>query len=134
MPFNELQRRDSWPPTVLRLHDATAEDTKDIDEDPFSFFLTSPDDVDLDDDEDLSAGIESSSKPTPVRSISPSEIQKHSPPSPSPLPFIDSDEDEEYDYGLSMPLSLKDFTARHTNDGRKSRSSQRAQGLRAWGS
>jgi hypothetical protein len=127
MPFNELQRRDSWPPTVLRLHDATAEDTKDIDEDPFSFFLTSPDDVDLDDDEDLSAGIESSSKPTPVRSISPSEIQKHSPPSPSPLPFIDSDEDEEYDYGLSMPLSLKDFTARHTNDGRQSRSSQRAQ-------
>jgi len=117
MPFNELQRRDSWPPTILRINDASVDDIQDIDEDPFSFFLTSADD--LDDDEDLSAGIESSKSPQQVREISPSALQH------SPLPFEDDDDDE--DFGLSMPLSLKDFTQRHSGDGRRSRASQRAE-------
>jgi len=130
MPFNELQRRDSWPPTIVRIRneDEDADEANAIDEDPFSFFLTSPDDIDIniDDDEDLSAGIESPSSPkTPqVREVSPSTIQKHSPP----LPFNDDeDEDEDKDFGLAMPLSLKDFSRKHTNDGRKFRSSQRAE-------
>lgn len=121
MPFNELQRRDSWPPTVLRIRDE-ADDTDPIDEDPFSFFLTSPEDIDIEDDEDLSAGIESSKpKSSQVQEVSPSTIQKHSPP----LPLDDDDEDE--DFGLAMPLSLRDFTRRLTSDGRKSRSTQRAE-------
>jgi len=90
------------------------------------FFLTSPEDIDLD-DEDLSAGIESSAKPAQIREISPSHIQKHSPPL-----LIEEDEDE--DFGLAMPLSLKDFSRKHTNDGRKSRASQRAEdGLKGLG-
>jgi hypothetical protein len=128
MPFNELQRRDSWPPTVLRIRDEDVDETDAIDMDPFSYFLTSPEDID--DDEDLSAGIESStSKTTQVREISPSAIQKHSPPLP-----LDDEDDEDEDFGLAMPLSLKDFTRRHTGDGRKSRASQRAEdGLKGLG-
>lgn len=121
MPFNELQRRDSWPPTILRIRDdEPEEETSAIDENPFSFFLTSPEDLDDDDLEDLSAGIEtSSSKSSQVREISPSAIQR------SPLPLED-DEDEEVEYGFAMPLSLKEFTLRHT-DGRKSRQEQRTE-------
>jgi hypothetical protein len=127
MPFNELQRCDSWPPTVLRIHTEDADETEDIDANPISFFLTAPDD--LDEDEDLSAGIESSSKVPHVREISPSAIQKHSPPLP-----LDGDEDEDVEFGLAMPLSLKDFTRKHTDDGRKSRASQRAEdGLKGLG-
>jgi len=120
MPFNELQRRDSWPPTIIRIRDdaAQAEEPSDIDENPFSFFLTSPDDIDLDDDEDLSAGIESSIKVPAVREISLSAIQR------SPLPFED-DEDEEIEYAFAMPVSLKEFQTRYT-DGRTSRQEQRA--------
>lgn len=121
MPFNELQRRDSWPPTIVRIRDdeATTEETSAIDEDPFSFFLTSPEDLDDDDLEDLSAGIESSSKSPQVREISPSAIQR------SPLPLEDEG-DEEVEYGFALPLSLKDFTLRHT-DGRQSRAEQRTE-------
>jgi len=120
MPFNELQRRDSWPPTVLRIREEEPEDTDPIDEDPFSFFLTSPEDIDFE-DEDLSAGIESSKSKFPqVQEVSPSTIQKHSPPMQH-----DDDEDEDEDFGLAMPLSLRDFTRRQTGDGRKSRSTQR---------
>jgi len=123
MPFNELQRRDSWPPTVLRIRDEEADDTDPIDEDPFSFFLTSPEDIDFEDDEDLSAGIESTKSKSPqVQEVSPSTIQKHSPPVP-----LDEEDDEDEDFGLAMPLSLKDFTRSHTSDGRKSRSTQRAE-------
>jgi len=121
MPFNELQRRDSWPPTIVRIHDEDPEEMTPIDEDPFSFFLTSPADLE-DDEEDLSAGIESPHHKSPkVQEISPSLIQKHSPP----LPLEDEDDDAEF--GLAMPLSLKDFTRRHTGDGRKSRSENRAE-------
>lgn len=128
MPFNELQRCDSWPPTVLRIHEEDGPQADDIDTNPLSFFLTSPDDVD--DDEDLSAGIESSKAPQ-IREISPSTIQKHSPP----LPIIgDEDENEDAGFGLAMPLSLKDFTQQYTNNGRKSRATQRAEdGLQGLG-
>jgi hypothetical protein len=121
MPFSELQRRDSWPPTIVRIRDdeATAEDTSAIDENPFAFFLTSPEDIDDDGLEDLSAGIETSSKPPQVREISPSAIQR------SHLPFKD-DEDEEVGYGFAMPVTLKEFTMKHT-DGRQSRQEQRAE-------
>jgi hypothetical protein len=122
MPFNELQRRDSWPPTILRIRDdeATAEETSAIDENPFSFFLTSAEELDIDDDlEDLSAGIETSSKAPAVREISPSAIQR------SPLP-LEPDDEDEVEYGFAMPMSLKEFTLRHT-DGRKSRQEQRTE-------
>jgi len=121
MPFNELQRRDSWPPTVLRIREEEPDVIDPIDEDPFSFFLTSPEDIDIDDDEDLSAGIESSKSKSPqIQEVSPSTIQKHSPPM-----HLDDDEDEDEDFGLAMPLSLRDFSRRQSSDGRKSRSTQR---------
>ncbi len=126
MPFNELQRRDSWPPTVLRIHDGDEEDTDEIDEDPFSFFLTSPEDIDDFLDEDLSAGIETpDSSRSPVREVSPSALQR--------APLEDSDDDADGDnFGLAMPLSLKDFTRKHSS-GRKSRTGQRSDDLKGLG-
>jgi len=119
MPFNELQRRDSWPPTVVRLRDEESEDTDAIDENPFSFFLTSPEDIDDFLDEDLSAGIETpDSSKSPVREISPSALQRA-------LLDDDSDEQDGDDFGLAMPLSLKDFSLKHTS-GRKSRAGLRS--------
>jgi hypothetical protein len=116
MPFNELQRRDSWPPTQIRIRDEESEDLDAIDENPFSFFLTSPDDLD-DDGEDLSAGIESSVSKPRVREVSPSDIQR------SPLPLDDDDEDDDFD--LVIPLSLREFSGRYTSDGRRSRAGKR---------
>ena len=122
MPFSEPSRRDSWPPTILRIREDGAGDTDAIDENPFSFFLTTPED-DLDQDEDLSAGIESrSSKSPPVREVSPSDIQR------SPLPLDDDfDVEDDAGFGLAMPLSLKDFTRKHANDGRLSRAGNRTE-------
>jgi len=122
MPFNELQRRDSWPPTILRISEDETDEFNAIDEDPFSYFLTSPDE--LDDEEDLSAGIESATKPTQMREVSPSSLQR------SPLSFEDDDEDEEF--GIAMPLTLREFTL-HPNDGRESRTTHRADGLTGLG-
>ena len=120
MPFSEPSHRDSWPPTIIRLREDDAGETDTIDENPFSFFLTTPED-DIEDDEDLSAGIESKSpKSAQVREISPSDIQR------SPLPLDKDDEDDE-EFGLAMPLTLKDFTRKHTNDGRNSRAGKRAE-------
>lgn len=112
MPFNELQRRDSWPPTQIRLHDDEPENLDNIDDDPIAFFLTSPEDIDeFLDNEDLSAGIETSeSSKTPVREISPSKLQR--------VPLDDTDED--FQFGLAMPMTLKEFTSKHIS-GRKSR-------------
>jgi hypothetical protein len=111
MPFNELLRRDSWPPTIVRINDEDAAEANPIDEDPFSYFLTSPDE--LDEEEDLSAGIESATKPTQVREVSPSSLQH------SPLPFEDDDDDDDDDddgdFGLAMPLTLRQFTFRHSS-------------------
>lgn len=129
MPFNKvLHRRDSWPPTILRVG-ATEEDehtANDIDEDPFSFFLSPPDD-DLDDDfEDLSAGIESArdKKKPKVRAVSPSSLARR-----RPLLEMDDDEDEDEQddenasdegdatfldrFGVPLPISLRDFTRAH---------------------
>jgi hypothetical protein len=110
MPFNELQRRDSWPPTIVRVRDDEPEESDAIDENPFSFFLTSPEDIDDFLEDELSAGIETpdSSKPT-VREVSPSSLQR--------ALLMDS-EDEHF--GLAIPLSLKEFTQKHTS-GRNSR-------------
>ncbi|KAL5322668.1 hypothetical protein ACEPPN_010643 [Leptodophora sp. 'Broadleaf-Isolate-01'] len=128
MPIHELQRRDSWPPTVVRIRDDETEDDP-IDEDPFSFFLTSPEDIDDFLDEDLSAGIETpDSSRSPVREISPSALQR------APLPEEDSDEEDDDSFGLAMPLSLKDFTRNHSSSsGRKSRAGQRNDDLKGLG-
>jgi hypothetical protein len=121
MPYNELQRRDSWPPTIIRIRDEEPEDLDNIDENPISFFLTSPEDIDeFLDDEDLSAGIETPEfSNSPVREVSPSSLQRH------PLED-DKDEDEDFGFGFAMPMSLKDFSAKHTS-GRKSRAGQRSE-------
>lgn len=110
MPFTEPNRRDSWPPTILRLHD-DYEGTispEEIDEDPFAYFLTSPtpeEDEDFDIFEDLSAGIEAPDKPnTPVREVSPSSLQR------TPL---DIEDDSYLGLGIAVPLSLRDFSLAH---------------------
>jgi len=137
MPLHELQRRDSWPPTQVQLSNDSPSTTRQeiltsIDENPFSFFLTSPDEIDIDDylsDDDLNAGIETpDSSRSPVREVSPSALQRN------PLPLNDEDDeielgdddDEEYEFGFGMaiPLTLKDF-ARNTLSGRKSRTGHR---------
>ncbi|KAF7908904.1 uncharacterized protein EAE98_006202 [Botrytis deweyae] len=113
MPFNELQRRDSWPPTIIHLRENNA-DIDAIDEDPFSYFLTSPDEITDDDIDDFSAGIMSDDEgKSEVREISPSSLQR------APL-----DDEEDILFGFPMPLSLKDFTKVHGN-GRESRAAHR---------
>jgi hypothetical protein len=135
MPLHSLPRRDSWPPTQVYLSPSTTTTTRQelqtaIDENPFAFFLTSPDEIDIDDylsDDDLNAGIETpDSSRSPVREVSPSALQRN----PLPLNHHDEDEieihddDEEYEFGFGMaiPLTLKEFT-RNTLSGRKSRTS-----------
>ncbi|TAQ85998.1 hypothetical protein B7494_g5657 [Chlorociboria aeruginascens] len=115
------KRRDSWPPTILHLREQEQvdHDLTDIDENPFSYFLTSQADLEaldsVDDDffvfnpEDLSAGIESSSsKAQEVREISPSSLQRLA---------RESEEDEivELFQEMGMPISLSDFTTRYQN-------------------
>jgi len=101
MPFNELQRRDSWPPTVFHILEDEADTIEAIDDNPFAYFLTSPED-DEDDLEDLSAGIEAGDEPkTRVRAISPSALQR--------VPL----EDNEESFGMAIPLNLRDFTIAH---------------------
>ncbi|RDW65552.1 hypothetical protein BP5796_10244 [Coleophoma crateriformis] len=101
MPFNELQRRDSWPPTILRVYEDEDDSIDAIDENPFSYFLT-PEDLD-DDIEDLSAGIETIEQKPPVRTISPSSLQKD-------LGEAVDDEDDNVTFGVAIPLSLREFT------------------------
>jgi hypothetical protein len=121
MPFNELQRRDSWPPTILHIRENhnPRTDTFDptaIDENPFSYFLTSPEDLDEFDDEDLSAGIESSSSKPIIREVSPSSLQR--------VPLTIEEVDEE-DSGFEVPMTLKEFTVKHIS-GRQSRTGRHA--------
>ena len=127
MPIHELQRRDSWPPTIIHLHEpATSERSDAIDDNPFAFFLTTPEDIDdLFDGDELDAGIETpDSSRSPVREVSPSSLQRASVSSDEDAGDEDDGEEENYDFGLAMPLSLKDFTMRH-NSGRKSRAEKR---------
>ncbi|KFY39034.1 hypothetical protein V494_04132, partial [Pseudogymnoascus sp. VKM F-4513 (FW-928)] len=79
MPSHHLIRRDSWPPTILRLgHDTP--DISDTDANPFAYFLEPAVPADVDDNDDyldLSAGIESDDAKTPqVREVSPSSLQR----------------------------------------------------------
>lgn len=100
MPFNQLKRQDSFPPTILHLSPSNtnkplpsvpAENDSDVN--PISFFLTTPtpeeDDYDYDDDsidyfsdafdEDYGAGIEGSEedlRSREVREVSPSSLQR----------------------------------------------------------
>jgi len=112
MPFNELHRRDSWPPTQIRLND----EDDDMDADPFSYFLTSSEDIDLEDvdsefTEGLSAGIDSTTPKPVVREVSPSSLQRKR------LEISDDDDDEDYIRDLSgnlgLPISLLDFSTMH---------------------
>ncbi|ESZ95777.1 hypothetical protein SBOR_3794 [Sclerotinia borealis F-4128] len=113
MPFNELHRRDSWPPTIIHLRENNA-DIEAIDDNPFSYFLTSPDEITDEDIDDFSAGIESDDdEKSEVREVSPSALQR--------MPLTD---DEDVSFGFAMPLSLKDFTQVHGN-GRESRAAHR---------
>jgi len=111
MPFNQLQRRDSWPPTIVRIGGNDADTSAAIDENPFPYFITAPEEFDEDLD-DLGAGIESAHGPKPhIREVSPSSLQRR--------PLMDEDEDEDEDdeelrrpnHGFTVPFSLKDFTA-----------------------
>ena len=124
-------RRDSWPPTQLRLvpvdmqpkADDEPRPLLDIDDDPLTYFLTpTPDFEDEDGDIDMGfdAGIEDPSKPKEiVRSVSPSTLDGLRKPglrrSPSP-DLIDSglatppdDDDEDYIRFTPRFLSLRDF-------------------------
>ncbi|KAA8572191.1 hypothetical protein EYC84_002100 [Monilinia fructicola] len=126
MPFNELQRRDSWPPTIIHLRENNG-DMESIDENPFSYFLTSPDEITDDDIDDFSAGIESDEEEkSEVREVSPSALQR------APLNVDDDGDDDDDDvlFGFAMPLSLKDFTRAHES-GRESRAAHRASRGRA---
>ncbi|OLN97505.1 hypothetical protein CCHL11_01292 [Colletotrichum chlorophyti] len=132
-------RRDSWPPTLVRLAPTIPKDypsLDDIDEDPLTYFLTpAPDLEDADEDAemmDFDAGIEDNNPREIVRSVSPSSLDglnkskgRKSPPVPdlSDLATPDTEDDEE-DYirlaphGFPVPFSLRDFTI----DGVKSKS------------
>lgn len=141
MPSNQHQRKDSWPPTVLYLsaehedkesdlatlrpHESSrrtdVEQDQNLDENPFSYFLSSPEDSD-DDDEDLSAGIENSDSRSvgPITcTVSPSDFQRRN--IEEPLSPVSSEEDyiynpydaEIFDIGVAVPLTLREFSASH---------------------
>jgi hypothetical protein len=120
--FKEVNRRDSWPPTILRLHDDLS--PEEIDENPFAYFLTSPgpeDDDEYEYYEDLSAGIEASDEPkTPVREVSPSSLQR------TPL---ETAEDSHAGKGFAMPLSLRDFSIAPSNSKKEKKALHRTADL-----
>jgi len=114
MPLNEARRRDSWPPTILRLNDEDLGDIaeiEDIDLNPFSYFLTSPEEFD-EELEDLSAGIESDEEIAPsVREVSPSSLQR----------IPEDVEDDSYltqdvGRGFAQPVTLQSFTEIHLSE------------------
>jgi len=123
MPFKEVNRRDSWPPTILRLHEDDLS-PEEIDANPFAYFLTSPspeDDDEYEYFEDLSAGIESSNEPkTPVREVSPSSLQR------TPLETAD---DSYAGKGFAVPLSLRDFSITHSNSKKEKKGPHKAADL-----
>ena len=86
-----------------------------IDENPFAYFLTSPEEVD-DDIEDLSAGIESDTPKPIIRSVSPSSLQRECgsvDPSEDPYPESSSVEDNTSaaHVGIAIPMTLREFSA-----------------------
>uniref|UniRef100_A0A4E9DY04 Uncharacterized protein n=1 Tax=Gibberella zeae TaxID=5518 RepID=A0A4E9DY04_GIBZA len=131
-------RRDSWPPTQMRLQPTISTKTAplppldDIDDDPLTYFLTPAPLLDIDDDADdalfdFDAGIEDASAPRLfVRSVSPSTLdglrkpglRPMSPDSSSEISESnnedDEDDDEEEEYISFSPnkhglLSLRDL-------------------------
>ncbi|KAF9870807.1 hypothetical protein CkaCkLH20_11706 [Colletotrichum karsti] len=120
-------RRDSWPPTQVRLMPTTPKDypsLDDIDEDPLTYFLTPAPDLEEDDVDmmDFDAGIEGNSPREIVRSVSPSTLDglnkakgRKSPPVPDLSDLATPEEDDEEDYirfapqGFTVPFSLRDF-------------------------
>lgn len=113
--MNEPRRRDSWPPTILRLHGEDLDDVaaiEDIDVNPFSYFLTSPEEIDDEVLEDLSAGIESDEDTTePVREVSPSSLQR----------LTEHVDDESHmtphiTRGFALPVTLQAFTETHLSE------------------
>lgn len=129
MPFNSFSRRDSWPPTRIRVASHTDEITDDdLDSNPFSYFLTRPEDDAEGEMQnvDLSAGIEqstegssSSSKQPIIRSVSPSAIQRKR--LDEYAVYDDDDDDEDYirdlKTGFAVPMSLKEYLS--ANDVKK---------------
>jgi hypothetical protein len=113
MPFKEQNRRDSWPPTIVRLRNNDSTPIDDIDENPFAYFLTSTSprgsETECDYFEDLTAGIESDDEVrTPIREVSPSAIQR--------IPFETKDDSRSSTKDIEsfpVPLTLRDFTLSH---------------------
>ncbi|PHH87687.1 hypothetical protein CDD83_8533 [Cordyceps sp. RAO-2017] len=111
---NIWSRRDSWPPTQVRLSPSMSKRSsdprpllEDIDDNPLTYFLTPTADNELDvigdEDLDFDAGIEDSSHPREiVRSVSPSSLgglsrpkaRAASPDLDSDGPATDSDDDD----------------------------------------
>ncbi|KAF5017796.1 hypothetical protein F66182_10247 [Fusarium sp. NRRL 66182] len=125
-------RRDSWPPTQMRLQPTISTKTNplppldDIDDDPLTYFLTPAPLLEDDDLEDVmfdfDAGIEDSSSSRPIiRSVSPSTLDGLRKPGLRPMsPDTSSeisesnDEDDDEDYISFSPskhglLSLRDL-------------------------
>jgi hypothetical protein len=131
LPLLSRSRRDSWPPTQVRLDPvlpSVEPALEDIDDDPLTYFLTpapAVEDVDIDDMLDFDAGIEDSNhRREIVRSVSPSSLDglsrpksRRSSPEPElsdgPSPY-DDDSEEEYirfqPKAIGLPFNLMDFT------------------------
>ncbi|KAF4591942.1 hypothetical protein GQ602_002241 [Ophiocordyceps camponoti-floridani] len=126
---NVWSRRDSWPPTQVRLNPPMVKACsdprpllEDIDDNPLTYFLTPSPDGDMDafgdddDMEDFDAGIEDASHPRAiVRSVSPSSLEGHRKSSggmssldlDSDVPSTDDDDDDDDDcVRFSPPRSI----------------------------
>ncbi|PFH55483.1 hypothetical protein XA68_18193 [Ophiocordyceps unilateralis] len=119
-------RRDSWPPTQVRLNPSMMKACsdprpllEDIDDNPLTYFLTPSPGGDLDtfgdDDMDFDAGIEDATHPrTIVRSVSPSSLEglrksqasASSPDLDSDVPSTDDDDDDDDCGRFSPPRSV----------------------------
>lgn len=111
-------RRDSWPPTQVRLKPALSkseqllDDMQDMENNPLTYFLTPASDDGID-DMDFDTGIQDSSPRETVRSVSPSSLEGPR----ARTPELDWDDDEGYmrlsptsrqplgsDHGLRSPV------------------------------
>ncbi|EQK99471.1 hypothetical protein OCS_04815 [Ophiocordyceps sinensis CO18] len=120
---NVWSRRDSWPPTQVRLSPSMSKASsdprpllEDMDDNPLTYFLTPTPDNDMgdmgDDDMVFDAGIEDSSQPREiVRSLSPSSLEGLGmPKARAGSPELDSDglttdDDDDEDYVRFSPGS-----------------------------
>lgn len=125
-------RRDSWPPTQVRLEPKSSKKNPeprplldDIDEDPLTYFLAPTADHEEDYSMDFDAGIEDPNHPSEmVRSVSPSnldDLNKDRPSSPecdSDVSITSPDDDDDEDYIRWSPHNsrLTSFQDLHTSD------------------